>query len=132
MLVAVQVVSVSLAALASLAAMCAAAFALLHLLSLAGSTCSPAQQLNATCGCEPTADWARWAGTAHREYPDLNCPEVESLLTVLLTGSGAANLLAALLAGWYVLLHWTSRYANVYAKVRTTEAAPVVISNTKA
>ena len=128
----------SLAALACLSALCASAFALLHLVTLWGSTCSPAQQLNATCSCEPTAAWAQWAGSgsgpgsAGRQYPDLNCPEVESLLTVLLTGSGAANALAGLLAGWYVLLHWTSRYANVYAKVRTTEAAPVVISNTKA
>ncbi|XP_034232740.1 uncharacterized protein LOC117640376 isoform X1 [Thrips palmi] len=129
-----KVLSVSLAALAALAALCASAFALLHVVSLWGSACEPAKQVvNATCTCEPAhkdpeRSWAIWWGTVRHVYPDLSCPEVESLLSVILTGSGAANLLAGVLAGWYVLLHWRSRYTDVYAKVRTAPP-PVVISN---
>ncbi|KAJ1523556.1 hypothetical protein ONE63_001404 [Megalurothrips usitatus] len=129
-----KVASVAAAALAALAAFCASAFALLHVVSLWGSACEPANQVvNATCTCEPAPrdpdrSWAVWSGTSRHEYPDLSCPEVESLLSVLLTGSGAANLLAGGLAVWYVLLHWRSRYTDVYAKVRTAPP-PVVIAN---
>lgn len=129
-----KVLSVSLSSLAALAALCASAFALLHVVSLWGSACEPANQVvNATCTCEPAPkdpkrSWAIWWGTARHVYPDLSCPEVESLLSVILTGSGAVNLLAGVLAGWYVLLHWRSRYTDVYAKVRTAPP-PVVISN---
>ncbi|XP_052123647.1 uncharacterized protein LOC113209737 isoform X3 [Frankliniella occidentalis] len=128
------VVSVAVAGLSALAALCASAFAMLHVVSLWGSACQPAKQVaNATCTCEPAykdpdRSWAIWAGTSRHVYPDLSCPEVESLLSVLLTGSGAANLVGGLLAGWYVLLHWRSRYTDVYAKVRTAPP-PVVISN---
>ncbi|XP_052123649.1 uncharacterized protein LOC113209737 isoform X5 [Frankliniella occidentalis] len=129
-----KVVSVAVAGLSALAALCASAFAMLHVVSLWGSACQPAKQVaNATCTCEPAykdpdRSWAIWAGTSRHVYPDLSCPEVESLLSVLLTGSGAANLVGGLLAGWYVLLHWRSRYTDVYAKVRTAPP-PVVISN---
>lgn len=80
------------------------------------------------CNQDPERSWAIWWGTSRHVYPDLSCPEVESLLSVILTGSGAANLLAGVLAVWYVLLHWRSRYTDVYAKVRTAPP-PVVISN---
>lgn len=57
-------------------------------------------------------------------YMDLNCPEVENILTILLIFSCTCNGLGALVAGWYSYLHWSTRYRRPkYTQVRTNTIA---------
>lgn len=53
-------------------------------------------------------------------YVDLNCPEVESILTILLIFSSTCNGLGALVAAWYSYLHWSTRQKRPkYMQVRS-------------
>lgn len=53
-------------------------------------------------------------------YMDLNCPEVENVLTILLIFSCACNGLGALVVGWYAYLHWGRKSKRPkYVQVRT-------------
>ncbi|XP_066995201.1 sarcospan [Anabrus simplex] len=127
----VKVISVTFAVLAAFACFCACVFALLHLVFLARMSCEPAHVLNATCICRSGGEETAANGTTQRmyHYADLNCPEVENILTVILIGSCAANGIAGVLATWYVFLHWNSRYTYMYSEVKTNENNPVVIPN---
>lgn len=53
-------------------------------------------------------------------YLDLNCPDVEGILMILLIFSSACNGLSTLVAGWYSYLHWCTRQKRPqYRQVRT-------------
>ncbi|RZF46392.1 hypothetical protein LSTR_LSTR007925 [Laodelphax striatellus] len=110
---------------------CAGAFAFLHLLFLSRAVCEPMNVLNATCVCRSVADSENVLDITAKvsRYQDLNCPEVENILSVLLIGSSAANLLGGLLVAWYVYLHWSSRYAYIYSQVKTGDDKPIIITN---
>lgn len=116
-----KVFSILCSLFASVAAFCASGFALIHLVRLYKSNCQPANELNAICVCKAAA----YALT----YPDLNCPEVWNVLSVLLIGSSAANVIAGFLSAWYVILHWTSRTPRSYTKVATNDNRAIVVTN---
>ncbi|XP_022199782.2 uncharacterized protein LOC111056699 isoform X2 [Nilaparvata lugens] len=112
---------------------CAGAFAALHLVFLSRAACEPMNVLNATCVCRaraaPDTENVLDITAKVTRYQDLNCPEVENILTVLLMGSAAANLLGGVLVAWYVYLHWSSRYAYIYSQVKTGDDKPIIITN---
>ncbi|XP_011050241.1 PREDICTED: uncharacterized protein LOC105143552 isoform X1 [Acromyrmex echinatior] len=116
---ATKVVSVFLAVLATVACVSACIFSAIHLSRLMGLECTPARVLNATCVCRPRGESLDSLEGIIR-YIDLNCPEVESILTILLIFSCTCNGLGVLVAGWYSYLHWSTRYKRPkYTQVRT-------------
>ncbi|KAL6422667.1 hypothetical protein ACFW04_010718 [Cataglyphis niger] len=116
---ATKVVSVFLAVLATIACVSACVFSAMHLSRLMGQECTPARVLNATCVCRPRGEPPDSLKGAVR-YMDLNCPEVEDILTILLIFSCSCNGLGILLAGCYSYLHWSTRYKRPkYIQVRT-------------
>ncbi|KAL0116240.1 hypothetical protein PUN28_011226 [Cardiocondyla obscurior] len=125
-LYATKVVSIFLTILTTIACVSACVFSAMHLSRLMGLECTPARVLNATCVCRPRGEPPDSFEDAVR-YIDLNCPEVESILTILLIFSCTCNGLGALVAGWYSYLHWSTRYKRPkYTQVRTN-----TISNNK-
>ena len=97
----------------------ACVFSAIHLARLMGLECNPARVLNATCVCKTRENASNSTETAVR-YMDLNCPEVESILTILLIFSSTCNAFGALVAGWYTYLHWSTRHKRPkYMQVRT-------------
>ena len=115
-----QVISVLLATLATVTCSIACVFSAIHLARLMGLECNPARVLNATCVCRPRGNASNFTELAVR-YMDLNCPEVESILTILLIFSSTCNALGALVSGWYTYLHWSTRHKRPkYMQVRTT------------
>ncbi|KAH0946929.1 hypothetical protein HN011_000377 [Eciton burchellii] len=128
-----KVVSAFLALLTTAACITACVSSAMHLSRLMGLECTPARVLNATCVCRP-----RDAPTDSLEgavrYVDLNCPEVENVLTILLIFSCACNGLSALVAGWYIYLHCSRRRDRPkYTQVRTNtiprNSKPIYKSN---
>ncbi|XP_071631613.1 uncharacterized protein [Temnothorax longispinosus] len=116
---ATKIVSVFLAILATIACVSACIFSAMHLSRLMGLECTPARVLNATCVCRPRGEPPDSLEGAVR-YIDLNCPDVESILTILLIYSCICNGLGALVAGWYSYLHWSTRDKRPkYTQVRT-------------
>ncbi|XP_029160016.1 uncharacterized protein LOC114932011 isoform X2 [Nylanderia fulva] len=114
-----KVVSVFLAILATVACVSACIFSAMHLSRLMGLECTPARVLNATCVCRPRGEPPDSLDGAVR-YMDLNCPEVEGILTILLIFSCTCNGLGVLVAGCYSYLHWSTRYKRPkYIQVRT-------------
>ncbi|XP_029665594.1 uncharacterized protein LOC115236998 [Formica exsecta] len=114
-----KVVSVFLAVLATMACVSACVFSAMHLSRLMGLECTPARVLNATCVCRPRGESPDSLEDAVR-YMDLNCPEVEDILTILLIFSCTCNGLGMLSAGCYSYLHWITRYKRPkYIQVRT-------------
>lgn len=102
----------------------------IHLIRLTRLKCSPTQVPNATCVCRPydssfnetlslnSNDQTVNDGAV--KYVDLNCPEVESILTTLLIFSAVCNAIGAIVSGWYSYLHWSTRAKRPqYVKVRT-------------
>ncbi|KAJ9586794.1 hypothetical protein L9F63_019614, partial [Diploptera punctata] len=118
-----KAVSVFLSVLAAVTCFCACVFALLHLTFLSSMTCDPAHVLHSTCVCQDTQRVYR--------YSDLNCPEVENILTILLIGSCAANGIGGILTVWYVFLHWTSQYTHTYSQVQTNDNKQTVLYSKK-
>ncbi|PBC31731.1 Sarcospan [Apis cerana cerana] len=114
-----KVTSVFLAILATVTCSIACVFSAIHLARLMGLECNPARVLNATCVCKPRESASNSTETAVR-YIDLNCPEVESILTILLIFSITCNALGAVVTGWYTYLHWSTRHKRPkYMQVRT-------------
>lgn len=114
-----KVISVLLATLATVTCSIACVFSAIHLARLIGLECNPARVLNATCVCKPRENATNSTETAVR-YMDLNCPEVESILTILLIFSSTCNAFGTLVAGWYTYLHWSTRHKRPkYMQVRT-------------
>lgn len=108
-----------LAILATVTCSIACVFSAIHLARLMGLECNPARVLNATCVCKPRENASNSTETAVR-YIDLNCPEVESILTILLIFSSTCNALGAMVTGWYTYLHWSTRHKRPkYMQVRT-------------
>ncbi|XP_076385396.1 uncharacterized protein LOC100882553 isoform X3 [Megachile rotundata] len=115
-----KVISVSLAILATVTCSIACVFSAIHLVRLMGLECNPARVLHAACVCRPREDTSNSTEAAVR-YMDLNCPEVESILTILLIFSSTCNALGAVVAGWYTYLHWSTRHKRPkYMQVRTS------------
>ncbi|XP_076649737.1 uncharacterized protein LOC143357263 [Halictus rubicundus] len=126
-----KVISVFLATLATATCSIACVFSALHLARLMGLECNPARVLNATCVCRPRYDATNSTETAVR-YMDLNCPEVESILTILLIFSCTCNALGAIVAGWYTYLHWSTRNKRPkYMQVRTTQNSGINYLNSR-
>ncbi|XP_068967730.1 uncharacterized protein [Bombus flavifrons] len=116
----IKVISVLLATLATVTCSIACVFSAIHLARLMGLECNPARVLNATCVCRPRGNTSNFTESAVR-YMDLNCPEVESILIILLIFSSTCNALGALVSGWYTYLHWSTRHKRPkYMQVRTT------------
>ncbi|RLU19137.1 hypothetical protein DMN91_009495 [Ooceraea biroi] len=114
-----KMVSVFLAFMATVACISACASSAMHLSRLMGLECTPARVLNATCVCRPR-DKPPDSFEGAVRYVDLNCPEVENILTILLIFSCTCNGLGALIAGWYAYLHWSRRHKRPkYMQVRT-------------
>ncbi|XP_048515307.1 uncharacterized protein LOC105684997 [Athalia rosae] len=120
-----KVLGIFLSGLATLASIVACVSASMHLARLAGLECSPARVLNATCSCRPKGDYRTEPRSPVLRYVDLNCPEVESILAILLIFSATCNALGAIVSGWYCYLHCCARDAIVrdtrskYTPVRT-------------
>ncbi|XP_015185084.1 PREDICTED: uncharacterized protein LOC107070990 [Polistes dominula] len=121
-------ISALLAISASVACILACISAAMHLALLMRLECTPARVLNATCVCRPrgeqqgnaTMTAITDASSAVVKYLDLNCPEVESILTILLIFSSTCNAFGAIVAGWYSYLHWSTRRKRPkYVPVRT-------------
>lgn len=96
------------------------------------ASCEPTNILNSTCVCRSVSDSENITDITAKvyRYSDLNCIEdVQSILSVLLIGSTAANFLGGLTIAWYVYLHWSSRYSYVYSQVKTNENKPIIITN---
>ncbi|XP_060832749.1 uncharacterized protein LOC132916621 isoform X1 [Bombus pascuorum] len=116
----IKVISVLLATLATVTCSIACVFSAIHLVRLMGLECNPARVLNATCVCKPRGNASNFNESAVR-YMDLNCPEVENILIILLIFSSTCNALGALVSGWYTYLHWSTRHKRPkYMQVRTT------------
>ncbi|XP_076474957.1 uncharacterized protein LOC117153481 isoform X2 [Bombus vancouverensis nearcticus] len=116
----IKIISVLLATLATVTCSIACVFSAIHLARLMGLECNPARVLNATCVCRPRGNTSNFTESAVR-YMDLNCPEVESILIILLIFSTTCNALGALVSGWYTYLHWSTRHKRPkYMQVRTT------------
>ncbi|XP_032682039.1 uncharacterized protein LOC116849221 [Odontomachus brunneus] len=114
-----KAISVFLALLATVTCMTACIFSAMHLSRLMELECTPARVLNATCVCRPRGAPPDSLEGAVR-YVDLNCPDVEGILTMLLIFSSACNGLSALVAVWYSYLHWSTRQKRPqYRQVRT-------------
>ncbi|KAI4503816.1 hypothetical protein M0802_001219 [Mischocyttarus mexicanus] len=115
-----------LAITASVACILACISAAVHLAHLMRSECTPARVLNATCVCRPRG-WEQGNSTMTTidelsmiKYLDLNCPEVESILTILLIFSSTCNAFGAIISVWYSYLHWSTRRKRPkYVPVRT-------------
>lgn len=115
-----KAISVILAVLASVACVLACVFSAMHLARLMRQVCTPAHVLNATCVCKPQEHENVTASEMSVKYMDLNCPEVESILTILLIFSSTCNALGAIVSGWYSYLHWSTRRKRPkYVPVRT-------------
>ncbi|XP_063986404.1 sarcospan isoform X5 [Diachasmimorpha longicaudata] len=118
-----KTISVLLSVLATLTCVLACSAAIIHLVKLSGLECTPARVRNATCACRPKSEIASPAEPVLK-YVDLNCPEVEGILTILLILSACCNGLGAVIAGWYLYLHWSTREKRPeYIKVRTGNAS---------
>jgi len=126
----VKALSIFLSTVAGAACLTACAFAIVHLISLSTMSCAPLDQLNATCFCQVESANDTSLPVKSYHYIDLNCPEVDHILSVLVIFSCGTNAIGGITALWYVYLHWASRYGYTYSKVRTEENRPVVISNT--
>ncbi|XP_023289706.1 uncharacterized protein LOC105699130 isoform X2 [Orussus abietinus] len=119
-----KVISVFLASLASIACFVACIASALHLARLTGLECIPARVLNATCACRVKNETMDSTSEPVLRYVDLNCPEVESILTILLIFSASSNGLGAIVAGWYCYLHWSTRNKRPkYVQVRTNPSS---------
>ncbi|KZC08271.1 PREDICTED: uncharacterized protein LOC107186599 [Dufourea novaeangliae] len=127
-----KLVSVFLATLATATCCVACAFSAIHLVRLMGFECNPARVLNATCVCRPREDLLSNTTETTVRYMDLNCPEVESILTILLIFSCTCNALGAFIAGWYTYLHWSTRNKRPkYMQVRTGPIAGTSYLNSR-
>ncbi|XP_046465480.1 uncharacterized protein [Neodiprion pinetum] len=119
-----KVLSVFLSGLATLAGIVACVSSSMHLARLARTDCTP-RDLNETCSCRPRGDFTVVPEPILR-YVDLSCPEVESILAILLIFSATCNGLGAIIAGWYCYLHWSTTDSrdnrNKYTQVRTGPA----------
>ncbi|XP_076622725.1 uncharacterized protein LOC143342573 [Colletes latitarsis] len=114
-----KVLSVFLATLATVTCSIACVFSAMHLMRLMGLECNPARLPSVTCVCRSPEGATNSTETAVK-YMDLNCPEVESILTILLIFSCTCNAFGAFLAGWYTYLHWSTRNKRPkYMQVRT-------------
>ncbi|XP_043248578.1 uncharacterized protein LOC122395223 [Colletes gigas] len=115
-----KVLSVFLATLATVTCSIACVFSAMHLMRLKGLECNPARLPSVTCVCRSPEGATNSTETAVK-YMDLNCPEVESILTILLIFSCTCNAFGAFLAGWYTYLHWSTRNKRPkYMQVRTS------------
>ncbi|XP_076763947.1 uncharacterized protein LOC143431249 isoform X2 [Xylocopa sonorina] len=115
-----KLVSVLLAVLATSTCSLACVFSVMHLARLMGLECKPAHLLQAACVCRSRVDSSNSTETTV-QYVDLNCPEVESILTILLIFSSTCNAFGALISGWYTYLHWSTRHKRPkYVQVRTS------------
>ncbi|XP_011315260.1 uncharacterized protein [Fopius arisanus] len=124
-----KAISIFLSILASLACLLACTAAIIHLVKLSGLECTPARVRNATCACRPKSNIASAAEPALK-YVDLNCPEVEGILTILLILSACCNALGAIIASWYLYLHWGTRDNRPkYIKVRTSVNPSVALDS---
>ncbi|XP_046734054.1 uncharacterized protein LOC124404168 [Diprion similis] len=117
-----KVLSVFLSGLATLAGIVACVSSSMHLVRLARTDCTP-RDLNDTCSCRPRGNFTVTPEPILR-YADLSCPEVESILAILLIFSATCNGLGAIIAGWYCYLHWNTTTdsrdkGNKYTQVRT-------------
>ncbi|XP_025832540.1 sarcospan isoform X2 [Agrilus planipennis] len=129
-----KVFSIILTTISGAVCLIAAAFAIIHLVSLSVMVCSPPNQSNSTCFCKVTIDSYHYNQSVSPliksyHYMDLTCPEVDNVLTILLICSGIVNAISAIIALWYVYLHWASRYYYTYSKVRTKENKPIILTN---
>ncbi|KAF5288225.1 hypothetical protein FQA39_LY03993 [Lamprigera yunnana] len=119
----IKILSIFLSVIAGATCLTACIFAMIHLITLSSMTCTPIDQINATCYCKvETANSTLPVKSYH--YIDLNCVEVNDILTILIIFSCATNGIGGLLSLWYVYLHWMSRYTYNYSKVRTEENRP--------
>ncbi|XP_034947734.1 uncharacterized protein [Chelonus insularis] len=115
-----KIISVLLAVVATITCLVACVTSAMHLIKLNGLECTPARVRNATCACRPRSELASPADPVLK-YVDLNCPEVEGVLTILLLFSSTCNAIGAIIAGWYCYLHWSTRDKRPeYIKVRTS------------
>ncbi|EFN83903.1 hypothetical protein EAI_00457 [Harpegnathos saltator] len=115
-----KAISVFLAVLATVACITACVSSTMHLSRLMELECTPARLLNATCVCRPRGappDSFEFIEGAVR-YVDLNCPDVQGILTILLIFSSVCNGLSALVAGWYSYVHWSTRQKRPQAQYR--------------
>lgn len=120
-----KIVSLFFSIVAGAACLTACIFAIIHLLALSTMTCAPINQLNATCLCTLKAvDNSTSLPVKSYHYIDLSCPEVTSILSILMIFSCGTNAVGAIASLWYVYLHWISRYNMNYSKVRTGECRP--------
>ncbi|KAK5642347.1 hypothetical protein RI129_008514 [Pyrocoelia pectoralis] len=126
-----KILSVFLSIVAGAACLTICVFAVIHLISLSTMTCTPLNQLNATCLCKLDVSNNTSLPVKSYHYVDLSCPEVTSILSILMIFSCGTNAIGGILSLWYVYLHWVSRYSCNYSKVRMEDCRPkpILVSN---
>lgn len=118
-----QILSVFLSTVAGVISLIASVFACIHLMGLLFMACEPQVHLNNTCLCTLSNSTSLPAFIEQQHhYADLQCHELNNFFVFLMIGSCGANLIGALVALWYVYLHWSSRYLYAYTKVQTNAA----------
>lgn len=123
-----KVISIFLSTIAAITCLTACTFGIIHLLCLSAMECDSPIELDGTCYCRITSKNSLAPVKAYH-YMDLQCAEVENVLTTLLISSSVGNGVGGLLCVWYIYLYWSSRYMYTYSKVRTKDNTPIIISN---
>ncbi|XP_065160619.1 uncharacterized protein [Atheta coriaria] len=119
----IKILSVFLSTVAGVISLIASVFACIHLMGLLFMACEPQVHLNNTCLCTLSNSTSLPAFIEQQHhYADLQCHELNNFFVFLMIGSCGANLIGALVALWYVYLHWSSRYLYAYTKVQTNAA----------
>lgn len=120
-------VSVFLTSLACVTCICASTAAIIHALRLGTLDCTPPQVLSTTCTCKPRNETSSSIISSNStiNYVDLNCSEVENLLSMILVLSSVCNVIGAVVSLAYCYLHWSTRESRTsYVQVRTNIVNP--------
>ena len=109
-----------MAAVATLACIGACIASAVHLVRLTGLECTSSSFAKpGTCSCRPRSN-SNLDIDPTLKYADLDCSEVQNVLTILLIFSSSCNGLGIIVAGWYCYLHWSTREKRPqYFQVRT-------------
>ena len=115
-----QIISAFFAAVACVACIIACIASTMHLVRLIGLECTSSSFARpGTCVCRPRGNSTLNLDPTLR-YSDLDCSEVQNILTIILIFSASFNGLGIIVAGLYCYLHWTTREKRPqYFQVRT-------------
>lgn len=125
-----QVISAFFAAVACGSCLIACIASTMHLVRLTGLECTSSSFARpGTCVCRPRGNSTLDADPTLR-YSDLDCSEVQNILTIILIFSASLNGLGIIVTGLYCYLHWGTREKRPqYFQVRTNLSRPIYNPN---